>query len=91
MKRAKARRAATYKARDPRRIYQLGSQIDPQATIPDPIVMQAIYVGQQCLGFIYSHGRLGIEAFDSDTRSLGLYADRKAAADAVAKAAGGVA
>jgi hypothetical protein len=40
------------------------------------------------LGFLYSRGRQGIEAFDSDTRSLGIYHDRKNAADAVTRAAG---
>jgi hypothetical protein len=32
-------------------------------------------------------GKSGVEAFDADTRSLGLYPNQKAAADAVYEAA----
>ncbi len=42
-----------------------------------------------CLGFICSRGKLGVEAFDCDMRSLGLYPELKAAAAAVARAARG--
>jgi hypothetical protein len=85
--RERARRAAPPKKPSPSCIDQLAGKIDADAA-PDILKMQAIYSGLQCLGFIYSHGRLGIEVLDSDTKSLGLFPDRKAAADAVAKAGG---
>ncbi len=76
--------------RKPRRVDQLGTQIGTDAT-PDPIVMQAVYVGATCVGFVYSRGKAGVEAFDVDTHSLGTFPDMKAGADAVTKAAGGAA
>jgi hypothetical protein len=48
--------------------------------------MQVIYDGARCLGFLYARGRDGVEAYDADQRSLGLYPTSKAAADAVARA-----
>jgi hypothetical protein len=34
----------------------------------------AIYDGQQCIGHALSRGKLGVEAFDVQDRSLGIYA-----------------
>ena len=36
------------------------------------------------IGFLLPHGREGVEAFDADTRSLGLFSDQRSAAVAVA-------
>jgi hypothetical protein len=88
MCRHKAAPAAARRARDRRRADQLGGKVSSEAT-PDTLALQAVYSGQTCLGFIYSRGKLGVEAFDCDTRSLGLYPDLKTAAAAVARAARG--
>jgi hypothetical protein len=48
----------------------------------------SVYAGQTCLGHLLPRGRLGIEAYDRDDVSLGLFPNQKAAADAVAKAGG---
>jgi hypothetical protein len=88
MRRRKALRAAASKARDPRRVDQSSAAKISAEAIPDILSIQAVYSGTTCLGFLYSRGRQGIEAFDSDTRSLGIYHDRKNAADAVTRAAG---
>jgi predicted DNA-binding transcriptional regulator AlpA len=44
--------------------------------------------GTVCLGFVFPRGKMGFEAFDADTASLGLFETAKAAADAVTRAAG---
>jgi hypothetical protein len=89
VRRLKVARAAASKARDPqRRVDKLGGDVGSEA--PDILSMQAVFsAGQRCLGHIYSRGRQGVEAFDADDRSLGLYPDQKSAADAVTRAAGG--
>jgi hypothetical protein len=83
VKRRKAARPASPEVRQPR-----GSKINTNAT-PDPLAMQVIYAGTMCLGFVYSRGKFGFEAFDASTHSLGLFPDRKSAADAIAKQAKG--
>jgi hypothetical protein len=49
--------------------------------------LQAVYSGQDCLGFLLSRGRQGVEAYDADDRLLGIFPDKKSAADAVSEAA----
>ena len=58
-----------------------------QATSPD-LAMQAlaVYAGQRCLGHILPRGKSGIEAFDQDDKSLGIFPTQKLAADAVSNA-----
>ncbi len=88
MRRRKAARPANHKARRPRaRISSVRSR--SRQAIPEDFIFQAsaVYAGQRCLGHILSRGKAGVEAFDADDRSLGLYLDQKAAADAVARAA----
>jgi hypothetical protein len=41
------------------------------------------YDGQRCIGFVCSRGKLGFEAFDSEKRSLGVYATQREAAAAI--------
>lgn len=84
----KAARAATSKKSRPAHVDQPGRQ-DQRDAIPDPIAMQALYSGATCLGFLYARGRDGVEAYDADERSLGIFPTQKAAADAVVRAAGG--
>jgi hypothetical protein len=53
----------------------------------DAAVMVSVFAGQRCIGFLLRRGREGIEALDSDGRSLGLYASPIEAAAAVERAA----
>jgi hypothetical protein len=88
VKRRKARRAATHKsARPVGGDLKLGGK-DRHDAIPDPIQMKAVYDGQQCCGFIYSRGPRGIEAYNADQISLGIFLTAKAAADAICAARG---
>jgi hypothetical protein len=48
--------------------------------------LQAVYAGQRCLGFLLPR-RDGVEAYDADDRLLGIFPDKKSAADAISGAA----
>jgi hypothetical protein len=48
-----------------------------------PVSLVSVYDGQTCIGFLLSRGCRGIEAFDAAERSLGLFSDQRAAADAL--------
>jgi hypothetical protein len=43
----------------------------------------SVYDGRCHIGFLLLRGRAGVEAFDADDRSLGLFPDMKTAADAI--------
>jgi len=43
----------------------------------------SLYAGVQHLGYLLPRGKQGIEAFNIDTQSLGVFPDTKSAADAV--------
>jgi hypothetical protein len=43
----------------------------------------SIFDGRKCIGHLLVRPHSGVEAFDSDDRSLGLFPDVSAAADAV--------
>jgi hypothetical protein len=45
--------------------------------------MLSIYSGQQVVGFLLPRGRAGIELFNADGTSLGLFATQNAAAAAL--------
>ena len=47
--------------------------------------MLSVYVGQLCIGFVMPRGRAGVEAFDANARSLGIFLDQRSAADAVSE------
>jgi hypothetical protein len=47
--------------------------------------MSFVYDGRDCLGFILARGKLGFEAFTRDEHSLGVFATRREAADAISK------
>jgi hypothetical protein len=49
--------------------------------------MLALYSGRECAGFLLKRGRAGIEAFDADDKSLGIFPDQQSAANAVSEAA----
>jgi len=43
----------------------------------------AVYAGQACIGHTIRRGRHGFEAFDVDDKSIGVFADVAAAANAL--------
>jgi hypothetical protein len=45
--------------------------------------MLSLYSGRECIGFLYLRGKMGVEAFDANDRSLGLYPDQQSAANAI--------
>jgi len=47
--------------------------------------MQVVYDGARALGLLYSRGKLGIEAYDAETRSLGIFPHQKSAADTISR------
>ena len=57
----------------------------PEANSSD-LSCLAIYDGQRCAGFLLPRGKAGVEVFDADDRSLGIFPDLKTAADAVSRA-----
>jgi hypothetical protein len=72
-------------------LFKAGELNGPDATF-DPCECKSVYVpgasgvGTRCVGFLLSRGR-DVEAFDRNTRSLGLYPNQRTAADAVCEAA----
>jgi hypothetical protein len=61
---------------------------------PDPVSMLSVYLlgpggcNTVCIGHLFLRGRSGVEAYDANTVSLGLYPDQQSAADALTVAAG---
>jgi hypothetical protein len=51
--------------------------------------MSSIYDGRKCIGFILRRGKAGVEAFNLNQCSLGIFESDRAAADAVTHAARG--
>jgi hypothetical protein len=47
--------------------------------------LQAVYSRQRCIGFLLSRGKLGFEAFGANEKSLGIFPNEKAAADAISE------
>jgi hypothetical protein len=50
-----------------------------------PTSWAAIMLGCQCIGHIVSRGPMGLEAFDPDDKSLGLFGSQAEAADALGR------
>jgi hypothetical protein len=42
-----------------------------------------VYSGRECAGFLLPRGKSGVEAFTAASKSLGIFATQKAAADAL--------
>ena len=65
---------------------------EPKSFVPDPTSMLSIYLpgaggrSTRCIGFVMPR-RQDFEAFEADTKSLGLFPNQKAAADAISAAA----
>jgi len=49
-------------------------------------VLQALYDGRHCIGFLPMRGKAGVEAYSANDRSLGIFSDAKAATGAVSAA-----
>jgi hypothetical protein len=56
--------------------------LESEATQNQP-ALQSVYDGRERIGYLLLRGKQGIEAFDANEVSLGLYPDVKTAADAV--------
>jgi hypothetical protein len=81
----KARKAAADRpARGSHAISTAGRLLDRGAYTTS---LLGVYDGQRCLGFLLPRNREGVEAFDVNTKSLGLYPTQAAAADAIFKVA----
>jgi hypothetical protein len=93
VKRSKALRPATAAAvASPNTNVSVGRRKHHVATSVDPttqVGFLSVYDGQVCVGHLLPRGKTGVEAFDRDDKSLGIYPDQKAAAGAVSKVAGG--
>jgi hypothetical protein len=61
-------------------------ELGREAKSPRAICL-SVYDGQTCIGFLLTRGPAGIEAFDADDKSLGIFPNQKSAADAISKAA----
>lgn len=46
----------------------------------------SVFDGQTCLGHLVLRGKVGVEAFNSNDESLGIFSNQKAAADAISEA-----
>jgi hypothetical protein len=56
--------------------------LESEATQNQP-ALQSVYDGRERIGYLLLRGRQGVEAFDADEVSLGLYSDPKTAAAAI--------
>jgi hypothetical protein len=65
------------------REHHIDSPTGSAATAARSLLSLAAYEGQRCIGFVCSRGKLGFEAFDSEERSLGIYATQREAAAAI--------
>jgi hypothetical protein len=52
-----------------------------------PTTLSYVHEDRRCIGTMLARGKVGIEAFDADDRSLGLFPNQQAAADAIVEAA----
>ena len=82
----KARRPATDRTvRGPHGSAKAGELKRAEATFPCH-VLQALYDGRHCIGFLPMRGKAGVEAYGANDRSLGIFSDGKAATGAVSAA-----
>ena len=65
------------------REHRIDSTAGTAATAARSSPLLSAYDGQRCIGFVCSRGKLGFEAFDSEERSLGVYATQREAAAAI--------
>jgi hypothetical protein len=60
-----------------------GQRIGAEATSTQSTCL-SVFNGSRCIGHLLLRGRQGVEAFDADARSLGVFPDPKSAAAVVA-------
>jgi hypothetical protein len=65
------------------REHRIDSRAGTAATAARSSPLLSAYDGQHCIGFVCSRGKLGFEAFDTEERSLGIYATQREAAAAI--------
>jgi hypothetical protein len=46
-------------------------------------MMLSVYSGRKCVGFLLERGKTGVEAFDAEQRSLGVFTTLREAANAI--------
>jgi hypothetical protein len=56
-------------------------------TAPSTSPLLSVYDGQCCIGFVFTRGKQGFEAFTADQRSLGTFLSQRDAAVAVMRKA----
>jgi hypothetical protein len=71
-----------YKIARASRVHFLASE-----ALHDPTPMLSIYDGRRAVGFLILRGRAGVEAFDADGASIGIFPNHRDAAKAVTAAA----
>jgi hypothetical protein len=78
--------ASSKRARGPRGV--LAGELRDREAKSDraPLSMLGVYDGRVCIGFLILRGPAGVEAFDVNNRSLGIFPDQAASADAVTRA-----
>jgi hypothetical protein len=54
-----------------------------QDDLSDVSGLLAVYDGTRCSGFLLSRGKSGVEAFDTDNMSLGVFPTQQAASNAI--------
>jgi hypothetical protein len=59
----------------------------PKATSTQPWC--SVYSGRECIGHLVGRGPLGVEAFDRDDNSVGVFETQQLAADALSDREGG--
>jgi hypothetical protein len=47
---------------------------------------RSVYSGRECIGFLRDRGEAGCEALNASEKSLGIFPDQQAAADAISVA-----
>jgi hypothetical protein len=81
-------RAAGRRGRAPSKTKSPKTQVEAPGELTWAVsAIRVVYDGRQCLGHLLLRGKLGVEAFDRNDVSLGIYPDQRSAADAVSEAA----
>jgi hypothetical protein len=82
VKRRKASARAAESANTGRAFERPAEGLEGDATQNQP-ALQSVYDGRERVGHLLLHGKQGVEAFDANEVSLGLYPDPKTAAAAI--------
>jgi len=82
------RKPRTGDAGPPENVRATASSNGGARSTPKSPTRLAVYDGRQFVGFLLTRNPLGVEAFDINEHSLGIFPDLKTAADAVSRAMG---